>query len=504
MRIENFGNYLRLLPNKDEQFNPYDFLGWKHDKSKIYYTVENNIINRIVLGLFPESNNVELPTLQYPEGLMEFQYRDVQKMVANKRCLNINRMGYGKTVEAIKAMRELGIENAVIVAPKSVLVQWQTQIANWWPAKAQDVIICTSSATKLHSNNIVLLNYEKLLNKNIMTMLRSRCWDILVLDEAHRIKNRSSKRTVAAKLIPAQRKWGMTGTPILKKPDDLWSLLNFLGVEYSGISYWNFVNYFCKVSEGFFGNKIEGLIDNPQKRKVLRTLLEHIAIRNPDMKLTSAKTVEKVVLGMSNKQKKLYRDVKALLLDELPDDMTIANGAVKCLRLLQVTSTPIQWIDKEWGAKFEYIGEMLEDNPDEKLVVFSKFSTTCTLLKTFLNSKGIQSVVYTGSQDTADKALAKMTFINNASCRVLIGTIGALGEGVDGLQTVSRIAVFIDRDWSSEINKQCEDRLNRIGQKYPVLIQYLECKGTYDKYVDRLNTIEAMDIKTLLSREEDL
>lgn len=502
MKIENLGNYLRIYPGETGNFNPFIYLGCRHKKGEPYYTVENNIVNRIVLGLMPGEDAEEYPVLKYPEGLMEYQMRDVRKMVAKKRCLNINRMGYGKTVEAIKAMRELGIKNAVVVAPKTVLNQWQAQFKRWWPAMADKVVIWDNLKTPVNENNIILVNYEKLLNERYMTVLRSTRWDMLLLDEAHRIKNRTSKRSSAVKLIPSEYKWAMTGTPILKKPDDLWSILNFLGVEYSGISYWNFVNYFCKVVEGFFGNKIVGLTESSAKVAIFHKVLEHVAISNPDLALTQGKTVETVELEMSSKQKRLYRDAKALLLDELPEGCTIANGAVQCLRLVQITSNPGVWLDGEWGTKFEYIAELLEDNPEEKIVVFSRFATTCEYLKKYLATKKIKSEMYTGHQSAAEKLMAKMTFTTKSDCRALLGTIGAMGEGVDGLQEAARIVIFIDRDWSSEINEQCEDRLNRIGQKDRVLVQYLECKGTYDKYVDKVTSMEAEDIRTLLSRDE--
>lgn len=494
--------YLKVYPEDVPKFSPFMFLGCRHTKEQKHYTIENNLVNQIVLGRLKAEDAQEYPELKYPEGLMDYQVRDVRKMVSKKRCLNINRMGYGKTVEAIKAMRELGVNSAVIVAPKTILNQWRAQFKRWWPEVQHKVSIYGENGADITPNSIILLNYEKLLNAQLMTKLKSYRWDMLLLDEAHRIKNRASKRSIAVKLIPSEYKWAMTGTPILKKPDDLWSILNFLGVEYSGVSYWNFVNYFCKVVEGFFGNKIVGLTENSAKVAVFRKLLEHIAISNPALNLTKGKIVEVVELEMSTAQKRLYRNIKALVLDALPEECTVSNSAVQCLRLVQATSNPGKWLDKVWGVKFEYIAELLEDNPNEKIVVFSRFATTCDYLQRYLATKRIKSEVYTGQQAASDKLLAKMEFIDNEDCRVLIGTIGAMGEGVDGLQEVARIVVFIDRDWSSEINEQCEDRLNRLGQKDHVVVQYLECKGTYDKYVDKVNNMEAEDIKILLTRDE--
>ena len=84
----------------------------------------------------------------------------------------------------------------------------------------------------------------------------------------------------------------------------------------------------------------------------------------------------------------------------------------------------------------------------------------------------------TGKLKDVDKEENKKEFIEGIA-RVLIGTIGAMGTGTDGLQYASHTAIFIDRDWSPEIMKQCEDRLNRRGQKYKVNIYVLECEKSF-------------------------
>lgn len=502
MKIRDFGDARHFQVLSEDDVNESLLLGYKKTKGNPWITVERNLVNKIVLGLdLEERPEVELV---HDGGLMDYQRRDVEKMVSIPFGLNRNRMGYGKTVETIMMMRELGVRNAVIVAPKSVLAQWQDQIEKWWPEAAKRVIIVKDVKITLSRDYIALINYDKLINERILYKFKEWRWNMLVLDEAHRIKNRESKRTLACKSIPAERRWALTGTPVLKNPDDLWSILHFLNPEYSGVSYWNFLNYFCEIEDGFFGRKVKGLTQDASKIAIMKKLLSIVSVSNPDLHLTEGKVIETVSVQMTTAQKKLYRDTKNLVLDSLPENMTIPNGAVLCLRLQQTTSTPNWWQSKDPGAKFEYIAEALQDHPDEKLVVFSSFAITCEYLQQYLKSKKIRSVVYTGRMAESDKTLAKLEFIEDPKCRVIIGTIGAMGVGVDGLQNVCSWGIFLERDWSPEINAQAEDRLNRFGQKNTVLIQYLECKGTYDRHVGRVTLSRSTDIKELLISEEDM
>lgn len=509
MKINVVGKYIHLKREEHEgPIRANQFLGWRIAKPNQPWdiTIEDNFVNRIILGMDlgleqPSSSRANL--IRKDERLSEYQVNDVNKMLSLRGCLNRNPMGLGKTVEAITTARLLRSRSILIVVPKIVAGQWRDQIKVWWPERADDVYIFEPSATKkrmVTPGSIVITNYEKLLNENNLNKFRQFSWDMLIADEAHKIKNPRSKRTVALKSVPSVRRYALTGTPILNKPDDLWSILHFLDWRYSGISYWNFVNYFCEVEDGFWGRRVTGLTQIPSHLETLRKLLDAVSVYNT-LNVAQGKTVETVRLEMSSAQRKLYKDMKNLVLEELPLNARIANGAVKTLRVVQATSWPGLFLGPEVvGPKFEWISSMCEDNPEEKFVVFTRFEQTANALAAFLKERDVISVQLTGKVKEIDRELNKQRFIKG-DARVLIGTIAAMGQGTDGLQYASHTAIFIDRDWSPEIMKQCEDRLNRRGQKYKVNIYVLECEKSFDQYVGKVNQHKADDIREALQRD---
>ena len=133
-------------------------------------------------------------------------------------------------------------------------------------------------------------------------------------------------------------------------------------------------------------------------------------------------------------------------------------------------------------------------------MVFTAFAKTAEALIKYLNTSGVKAVGIIGTQDAHENVCSKLAFVEG-DAQVLVGTIAAMGQGYDGLQDVSRCVIMMERDWSPEINHQCEDRLHRMGQKLPVSVEYLECDKTFDQKVTRINITKSDDIRTALRGE---
>ena len=498
MKIIPQGRYLHVYLETPQEYTVKPLLlGWRQRKKDVFIIAEDNLINRLVLGMsVTEVIERNVSRTANTDGLQPFQVRDIDKMMGLQHCLNANPMGLGKTVETVRYLAANNPKTALIVCPKIIRTQWKDQLERWGNLKAE-----IYDGQQNVAPGVWIINYDKLRNEKTLMKFKEFQWEFLILDEAHKIKSRGAQQTQAVKNIPAAHRVALTGTPILRYVDDLWSILNFLDPQYACNSYHTFVDYFCEQQQTPWGPKIVGMTKNPNKIALLNALLDFISVRNA-VKVGAGKTRETVRLPMAKKQRELYRKEKQLLLDELPENCTIANGAVLTIRLMQTTSWPGLFEPGEHGPKFEWVLEMCKNNPTEKIVVFSVFERTATALKLFLEDNGIHASTITGKQKAETNEKSRSTFIEGDS-QVLIGTIGAMGQGYDGLQEVSHTLIFVDRDWSPEILKQAEDRLNRMGQKKMVNIYYLECQGSFDQHVGRINFNKADDIRRALNDEDN-
>lgn len=409
--------------------------------------------------------------------LRDYQQEDVKKMVPLKYVLNCNKMGYGKTFEAVEYCRQLNLKRILVICPKSVIEQWQDQFAEWWPDGDYQLSV---------------INYDKIRMPAVFKNY-NLAWDIIICDECHRLKNPKAATTIAVKKLSSTHRMGLTGTPILNRPNDLWSQLHWLSPTYSGPSYWEFAKFFCDWDMSNYGYQFKGLTPSMSRKENLSKGLSMISVGGTRQAIGGGKQIIEVGLSLPKANRKLYNEIKDLAIEELRDkDIGITNAMDQLVKLQQVTSNPALLDSSLENPKFDWIKDTIKDSEDS-FVIFSKFARTVKALQEYI---GNISICYTGDMTAIQRKKAKQAFIDKKK-RILIATIGAMGMGVDGLQSICHNVIFIDRDWSPAINEQAEARLDRMGQSELVNVYKLYAKNTIDKYVENVLRSKLNDIEEL-------
>ena len=483
--------------------------------------LEDNIFNRLLLSLDISAffRDISEGNTSINIRARDYQKRDIAQILSYKCALNRNNPGYGKTFESIEWCRLKGLKRILVLCPKSVVTQWRDQFIEWWP-EVEPYIAVWGEGPQRAERVIYITNYEQLTARNVAPKGSKRkdlvypqvwykckqwSWDAIICDESHRIKNPSAQITLAVKQLPSQRRLALTGTPILGKPDDLWSQLNFLDERLSGSSYWAFTDRFCEIEEDHFGKKPAGLTQSESARELLARVLSIISVGGENQKLTAGKNIIPIEIPMEVAQKRLYQSIVNLALDELEEQgVTVKNAMDQIIKQQQVTTNCCKFPTCKVNPKFEWLRDWLEDNEGEKVVVYSKYAETIKALREYLTKKKIKSSLYIGEMSGKERAASKDSFVQQSEVRAMLGTIGALGTGVDGLQHVCRNVVFLDRDYTPGLNEQAEQRVDRPTDvwldKGMTNIWILHARNSIDQHVEGIQQKKAKDIKEVFER----
>lgn len=478
------------------------------------WTADGCLLNRVALAkLFLEDhllgdtpfskmvNNPPGAPLRGDPRLFDYQVADLARTLHLDVVLNANPMGYGKTVEALQWCKQKGHRTLLIVAPKSTRYQWQKAVWDWFDVEAE-VVLAPRSINAMLDGDVVITNYEQLIVRDAPYSKMAGGWDCIIADEVHRVRNAKAKTAIALRGLQSVARIGLTGTPIMNQPDDLWGIGLWLDKGLFGNSYWNFVNTYCKIEENFWGRKVAGATEDPVLREILRETLDLFWVRNPQNMFGQGTVISNVPLEMYPEQTKLYTQVRKLAIEELDKvGIMIPNAMTQLMKLQQLTTNPEGFGPEAYSGrniKFEWIQDLLLDNPSIKICVFSKFKRAIQALNSLLGEK--TCVTIHGDIGANMREEMKQRFIRDNEVRVITGTIGAMSEGIDGLQQVCNTVVFLDRAWNPEENNQAIARVARMGQDRRVNVYMLDCIGTLDEYVDKVNVMKLEDIKELIWR----
>jgi len=411
--------------------------------------------------------------------LKPFQHRGVKWLLNGSRRILADEMGLGKTVQAISALRLLvsqGIVSSVLlVCPKSLLANWEAELKRWGPELVA-VTVCPKQKDRnyvwdflLGRVHIMLCNFEQLRTPPLVAKSKD-AFDLIIVDEAHRVRNLDARITQGLRQVRAGRFWALTGTPVERDAEDLRTLVSTLDPQR------------LSVRAGYFHpSEIRAIA----KGYLLRRL--RVEVLNDLPKVVGH--VE--VLNLLPPQAKAYSQaMKDLINAEDREYLSILN------RLRTICD-----YDKETfsSIKAERISEILVNifKSGEKAVVFSYLIPPLEILKLTIDRQKLgASLILEGSMDPMQRQSTIHKFRSSTEPIALLCSLRVAGEGLT--LTEANHVIFFNLWWNPSSNLQARDRVVRIGQKRTVFVYRFLCRNTIEQHLENILTTKKLLYEKLI------
>lgn len=327
----------------------------------------------------------------------------------------------------------------------------------------------------------IITNIETLRNQEINDALVKACKsgqiNMIAADEVHKMKNPSSQQGKAFLKLQAKTMIAMTGTPLMNTPLDLFIILKWLGYEKN--AFYRFKNHYC-VMGGYGGYEIIGYknLDELQERLtdiMLRRLKDEV-LDLPE------KTYVDEYVELTPKQAKIYAEVTSEIKENIDNIKMANNPLAELIRMRQATGyTGILSSTIQESAKLDRMEELVAEAVENgrKVVIFSNWTQMTDPIARRLRDYNPAIITGEINADTRQQMIDK--FQNDDRCKVIVGTSGAMGTGLN--LYAGSVIIFIDHPWNRALYDQCTDRCHRIGQTRAITIYNLMCKGTIDERI---------------------
>lgn len=451
-------------------------------------------LDEYVSELYEKQKSIYLATdmdepISEDSKLFGYQNRSVRVLDTAGSIILGHRMGLGKTPIACAAADYTCSKKVIIVCPSSVKWSWVDHMRDW--AGRQDLYVLESSATKTDIAKVVHTKREQFITDMITELdefvlimsydmmrihkdvLCTTDYDVIIFDEAHRLKNRKATTTQAAQELCKQvnRKWLLTGTPVRNSYTDLFSLLSIVEpVRFT--SYWNFVNTYLETVPNLYGGTdIVGLKNEEEFNAMMSVYMYRLT--QEDVYDELPETIYKDIrMPMEREQSSIYEEMEEELMvafeQEMEEGKTISqivsapNTISQIIRLRQICLSPELIGGPKGSAKINMLEELIEDllAEGQKFIIFSYFREFIRLVGNMLDHRGLKHGEIVGGQSSKARHQVQQDFTEGLT-DIIIGTAQSMGEGMN-LQ-VANTAIFTDIDWVPANNEQAEHRIGHRG-----------------------------------------
>ncbi len=424
-------------------------------------------------------------TLLHAE-LLPYQMDGIAFAAGKGRAVLADEMGLGKTIQGVGVAeflaRYAGIRRVLVICPASLKSQWRNEITKFCDRSVQLIGgAIAERATQYHSPEFfTVCNYEQVL-RDYLEIERSH-WDLIILDEAQRIKNWEAKTSRIIKSLQSRFALVLTGTPLENRLDDLYSVVEFIDPRRLGPAY-RFIHEYRVATET---GKITGFKNLAQLREKLKPILLRRTRQSISLDLPSRST-ELIRIPASEEQLQMHRGhmftVNSITNKKFITQMDLLR-LQKALLMARMTANSTTLVDKQtpgFSTKLERLAELLENlnaEPQRKIILFSEWTTMLNLIEPILAKLHMPHVRLDGSVPQKQRQIIVNEFQKNPECRIFLTTnAGSTGLNLQAADTV----INVDLPWNPALLEQRIARAHRMGQKRKVQVYLLVTEGTIEE-----------------------
>jgi len=411
------------------------------------------------------------------------------------RCLLGDDMGLGKTIQAIAAVELMAelftIGKVLIISPTSLKYQWQSEIEKFCNRTAQVVEGLNRQRRQLYRSDSFykLLNYE--LVARDMALIREWAPDLIILDEAQRIKNWKTRTAKTVKELDSTFALVLTGTPIENRIEELHSLMEFVDRHHLGPLY-RFVHNHRVVDA-------TGKVVGYQNLEKVRHSLRGVMIRRKKkevLKQLPDRIDQNFLVPLTPQQQALhdeYKEIVAKLVAKWRRYRFLCEADQRrlqmALAMMRMASDNTYLVDHETihGPKLDELEVLLRElviEGGEKAVVFSQWLRMTELIGNMLEKNGIGYVHLNGGVPSKKRGGLMKRFKDDPACKVFLST-DAGGVGLN-LQSGS-VVVNMDIPWNPAVLEQRIGRVHRMGQNRAVrVVNFVSRASIEERILDLL------------------
>ena len=479
----------KLLADKEKAFHIWGKITESQELHDFWLPkasiIKDNTVKDVVINYEKYSNR---PPLTH-------QKEAIQKLVENKKFILADDMGLGKTTSTIIAALEAGAKKILIICPATLKINWKREIENYSDRPAY----IAEGKNFSTEHDFVIINYDIIKNfhdpkkKDDSQILRAD-FDLVIIDEAHYIKNAQAQRT---KLIndlvkKVDRLWLLTGTPMTSRPIDYYNLLSLIDSPVAK----NWMAYVIRYCQGYqfkVGPRKVWNVMGASNLEELRDRTVGLTLRRlkEDVLDLPDKIITPVYLRLKSK---LYEEVMGDYYnwyEKNPEESkSLTVQFTKLTKVRQIIA------DEKIAQTIELAENIIEQ--DKKVIIFCNFTDS---LNKICEHFGKTAVKLDGSMSKGERQLSVDQFQDNEKVKVFVGNIKAAGVGLT--LTSAEAVIMNDLSFLPSDHSQAEDRAYRYGQKNNVLVYYPIFENTIEGIIYDILANKKQVISTILGDNQN-